>query len=73
MRLCLFMWQHTHDCFQHIRNIMLKAMSAAQSAYVKETLKEELEAFSSYERMCTDFDQLLRADYKAWLTCRTPP
>jgi hypothetical protein len=55
---------HTHDCWQHIRNIFLKAMSTAQSAHVKDALKEELEAFSSWERMETDFDNLLRACYK---------
>ena len=55
---------HCHDCWQHIRNIFLKAMSTAQSAHVKERLSEELEAFSSWERMTTDFDQLLRATYK---------
>ena len=55
---------HTHDCWQHIRNIFLKAMSTAQSAHVRDSLKEELEAFSSWERMETDFDNLLRACYK---------
>ena len=64
---------HCHDCWQHIRNIFLKAMSTAQSAHVKEKLSEELEAFSNWERMTTDFDQLLRATYKVCsyllLTC----
>ena len=55
---------HCHDCWQHIRNIFLSAMSTAQNAHVKASLQEELDAFSSYERMTTDFDQLLRADYK---------
>ena len=55
---------HTHDCWQHIRNIFLAAMSTAQSAHVKEALQQELEAFSSWERMVTDFNNLLRACYK---------
>jgi hypothetical protein len=55
---------HCQDCWQHIRNIFLAAMTTAQNTHVKEALQEELDAFSSYERMTTDFDQLLRADYK---------
>ena len=55
---------HCHDCWQHIRNIFLAAMSTAQSAHVKEALQQELEAFSSWERMETDFNNLLRACYK---------
>lgn len=55
---------HTHDCWQHIRNIFLSAMSAAMSAHVKEALQVQLDAFSNYERMTTDFDAVLRADYK---------
>ena len=39
-------------------------MSTAQSAHVKEALAEELAAFSLCERVSTDFDALLRADYK---------
>ena len=53
---------HTHDCWQHIRNIFLSAMSAAMSAHVKEALQVQLDAFSNYERMTTDFDAVLRAD-----------
>ena len=55
---------HTQHCFNHIRNIMLKPMSAAQSAHVREGLQEQLERFSSWERMETDFEKLLRAVYK---------
>lgn len=55
---------HTHDCWQHIRNIILGPMSKAQSAHTKEQLAEKLAFFSAHERMSTDFDQLLRADYK---------
>ena len=55
---------HTHDCWQHIRNIFLGPMSKAQSAHTKEQLAEKLAFFGSHERMTTDFDNLLRADYK---------
>jgi hypothetical protein len=55
---------HTHDCWQHMRNIFLGPMSKAQSAHTKEQLEEKLAFFSTHERMTTDFDQLLRADYK---------
>ena len=55
---------HATHCWHHIWNIVLKTQSTAQSAHVKEALKEELETFAAYERMTTDFDAVLRADYK---------
>ena len=55
---------HCQDCWNHIRNIFLTAMSKAQAEHVKAALQEELEAFSAWERMTTDFDQLLRSIYK---------
>ena len=58
---------HTQHCFNHTRNIFLKPMAAAQSAHVKEALKEQLEAFTWWERMETDFEHLLRAVYKVRL------
>ena len=61
---------HTQHCFNHIRNIFLKPMAAAQSAHVKEALKDDLEAYSSWERMETDFDNLLRAVYKVTIVGR---
>ena len=39
-------------------------MSKAQSAHTKEQLAEKLAFFGAHERMTTDFDNLLRADYK---------
>ena len=39
-------------------------MSAAQSAHVREVLADQLEQFSSWERMETEFGNLLRAVYK---------
>lgn len=55
---------HKLDCHNHMRNIFLGPMSKAMSKHVAEELKEQLEAFSSWERMSTDFDQLLRSTYK---------
>ena len=55
---------HQLDCHQHMRNIFLKHMSTAQSEYTKEELKNDLGAFSSFERMSTEYSQLLRATYK---------
>jgi hypothetical protein len=52
------------DCTQHLRNILLDAMSRAASSLLKEELQESLEAFSSYERMTTEPIGLIRAVYK---------
>lgn len=55
---------HCCDCWQHLRNIFLAEMSSKQAAHVQEELKPELETFSAWERMSTNFDQLLRASFK---------
>eukprot|EP00966_Prymnesium_polylepis_P200830 4653551-Prymnesium_polylepis.3 len=56
---------HKLNCWQHMRNIFLNNMSKAQAKHVSEELKPWLDAFTSWERMTTDFDQLLlRAVYK---------
>ena len=55
---------HKLDCYQHLRNIFLKEMSAAQAKHVAEELQPHLDAFSSWERMSTEYSQLLRAAYK---------
>ena len=58
---------HKLDCWQHMRlmrNIFLKEMSSEQAAYVAAELKPHLDAFSSWERMTTDYTSLLRAAYK---------
>lgn len=58
--------QRTHqcDCWQHIRNIFLSEMSAAQARHVQDELKPELDTFAGWERMTTEFAQLLRASFK---------
>ena len=55
---------HKLDCHNHMRNIFLAPMSKAMSQHVADELKDHLDAFSSWERMTTEFDQLLRACYK---------
>ena len=55
---------HRLDCWQHMRNIFLKHMSAAQAKHVGEQLQPQLEKFSAWERMSTEFSQLLRAAYR---------
>lgn len=55
---------HQVDCWQHIRNIFLAEMSRAQAAHVQAELRAELDTFSSWERMSTEFSQLLRACFK---------
>ena len=55
---------HELDCWQHLRNIFLKEMSSSQAKHVAEELKPHLDAFSSWDRMTTDYTQLLRASYK---------
>ena len=55
---------HKLNCWQHMRNIFLNAGSSAQAAHVAEELKPWLDSFSSWERMSTSFNELLRACYK---------
>lgn len=83
---------HEVDCWQHLRNIFLAEMSAAQvcfvfalqyaanlkhaqsvacecdfslqARHVQAELQPELDTFAAWERMSTDFAQLLRASFK---------
>ena len=55
---------HAHHCGNHIRNILLAAMSVGQKTLVQEELKDELANFCSFERVTMAFDDLLRQDYK---------
>lgn len=55
---------HQVDCWQHLRNIFLAEMSSAQAKHVAEKLKPELETFNAWERVSTEFSQLLRAAFK---------
>lgn len=42
------------DCWQHLRNILIKAMATSSSAYLKDELEESLSQFSSFERIEVD-------------------
>lgn len=55
---------HQIDCWGHIRNIFLEHMSKELAVYVKAELQPELETFSAWERMSTEYAQLVRACYK---------
>lgn len=55
---------HQIDCWGHMRNIFLEHMSAELAAHVKAELQPELETFASWERMTTEYSQLVRACYK---------
>lgn len=55
---------HNVDCYQHLRNIFLAEMSRAQAEHVANELRAELETFACWERMSTEFSQLLRAAFK---------
>ena len=55
---------YSMDCHQHLRNIFLNAGSAAGAAHLKESLRESLAQFSSFERMSTDASAIVRAVYK---------
>ena len=55
---------HQHDCWQHLRNIFLAEMSSAQAKHMQAEMQSELDTFSSWERMSTEYSQLLRSTYK---------
>ncbi|EOD24721.1 hypothetical protein EMIHUDRAFT_206823 [Emiliania huxleyi CCMP1516] len=52
------------DCWQHRRNIIIEAMAAAANASVKATLDDELDEFSSFERIDPDGSCVIRAAFK---------
>lgn len=51
------------DCWQHLRNILIEAMSQAGTACLKDTLSESLEQFSSFERIEVDAKAIIRAAF----------
>lgn len=55
---------HQVDCWGHMRNIFLEHMSVELAAHVKAELQPELETFAAWERMTTEYSQLVRACYK---------
>ena len=55
---------HQLECWQHMRNIFLNAMSSEMSAHVAGEMKPWLDTFSLWERISTNFTDLLRGAYK---------
>lgn len=52
------------DCHQHLRNIVINAMSIAATEHLKDVLEDDLAEFSSFERMSVDGMDLIRATFK---------
>ena len=52
------------DCYQHLRNILIGALSDGATNHLKDELADSLEDFSSFDRMSTDAMDLIRAIYK---------
>lgn len=52
------------DCQHHLRNIWMGHMSVKQAQHVQQELSSQLQHFAAWERMSTDYEQLLRAVYK---------
>ena len=52
------------DCWQHLRNIMIEAMSQAGDTYMKELLSDSLELFSSIERIEPNASSVIRSAFK---------
>eukprot|EP00965_Chrysotila_dentata_P004617 150605-Pleurochrysis_carterae.AAC.3 len=54
---------YTNDCAQHIRNIILVAISAASAAHLEEKLQKSLSLFYAFNWMSMDISALIRAIY----------
>ena len=52
------------DCHQHLRNIIINAMTIAATEHLKELLEDDLREFSSFDRMSVDGMDLIRAVFK---------
>ena len=52
------------DCHDHLRNIIINAMSISATDMLKDTLADDLDEFSSFDRMSVDGMDLIRAIYK---------
>ena len=55
---------HLGDCHDHLRNIIIKAMAAEATDFLKGKLGESLDEFSSFERMSVDPMDAIRAACK---------
>ena len=52
------------ECQQHLRNIVINAMSNAATEHLKDELRDSLSEFSAYDRMSVDCNDLIRAIFK---------
>ena len=52
------------DCWQHLRNILIEAMSQAGTSFLKGHLSESLQQFTSFERIEVDAKAIVRAAFK---------
>jgi hypothetical protein len=55
---------HVGDCAQHLRNIVIKAMTEAATKHLETKLEDDLKEFSSFDRMTVDGVALIRAAFK---------
>eukprot|EP00966_Prymnesium_polylepis_P298496 6897829-Prymnesium_polylepis.1 len=55
---------HHALCQQHGRNTIVNAMQIAQTNSLKDELADDLAEFSSFERMSTDVNDVIRGAYK---------
>lgn len=52
------------DCWQHLRNILIAAMATAGNEYVKGLVQDDLDTFSSFERIEVNETNLIRGAFK---------
>ena len=52
------------DCWQHLRNVLIEAMAQAGSTFLKDSLSDSLEQFSSFERIEVDAKAIVRSAFK---------
>ena len=55
---------HLGDCHDHLRNIIIKAMSTEATNYLQGLLADSLDVFSAFDRMSVDGMDLIRAACK---------
>ena len=55
---------HLGDCHDHMRNIIIKAMSTAATTFLESKLADSLETFSSFDRVSVDGMEVIRAACK---------
>ena len=54
------------DCWGHLRNIIIKAMSKAGDEFVRASLQDDLHLFSSFERIEPEGGSVIRGAFKCF-------